>query len=87
MEIYRHKLTFHTLKGDLESWGRLSDIEKQLPESSFFKCNNCFLVNLKYVDGIDKEDVLIGDDRLRISHLRKKDFVNALMRYLGRGGG
>ncbi|HIV63204.1 MAG TPA: LytTR family DNA-binding domain-containing protein [Firmicutes bacterium] len=84
VEIYRHKLTFHTEDGDIESWGSLADVETQVPADSFAKCNNCFLVNLKYVDGVEKEEVIIGGDRLRISHLRRKDFVAALTRWLGR---
>lgn len=84
VEVYRKKLTFHTLEGNIESWGSLSDIADQLPADSFSKCNNSYLVNLKYVDCVVKEEVLIGNDRLPISHLRRKEFVAELSRYFGR---
>lgn len=83
VEIYRHKLTFHTVEGDIESWGSLSEVEAQLPAESFCRCNNSFLVNFKYVDSVEKEEVAIGAARLPVSHLRRKDFLAALARYLG----
>ena len=86
IEVYKHKLTFHTLEGEIESWGNLSDIENQLPSEQFARCNNCFLINLKYVDSIDKELVIIGDVQLPISHLKKKSFTQSLAHYLGQRG-
>ena len=83
VEIYRHKLTFHTVEGDIEAWGSLSEVEAQLPAESFCRCNNSFLVNFKYVDGVEKEEVTIGKVRLPVSHLRRKDFLAAIARYLG----
>lgn len=83
VDVYRHKLTIHTVDGDVEVWGALSDIEAQLPQEGFARCNNSYLVNFKYVDGVEKEEVVIGSDRLPVSHLRRKEFVAALARYLG----
>ena len=84
VEIYRHKLTVHTEFGDIETWGSLADIEEQVPADSFAKPKNCYLVNLKFLDGVEKEDVIVGSERLKISHIRRKEFMEALMRYLGR---
>ena len=72
------------MDGNVEAWGSLNEIEKQVPSDTFSKCNNCFLVNLKYVDSVAKEEVIIGNDRLKISHLRRKEFVRELSVYLGR---
>ena len=83
IEVYRHKLTFYTSEGETEAWGSLTDIEAQLPSDSFVRCNNSYLINLKYVDGIEKEEVIIGSKRLPISHLKRKDFIGALAGYLG----
>lgn len=85
VEVYRHKLTFHTVEGNVEAWGSLADVAEQLPADGFSKCNNGFLVNLKYVDYVEKEEVIVGGERLPISHLRRKDFVNELA--AGWGGG
>ncbi len=84
VEVYHHKLIFHMESGMLESWGSLKEVEDMVPKAMFFRCNNCFLVNFKYVDAIEKEEVVLGADRLRISHLRKKDFMREFTQYLGK---
>lgn len=84
VEVYHHKLIFHMESGEMESWGSLKDVEAMVPREAFTRCNNSFLVNFKYVDAIEKEEVILGEDRLRISHLRKKDFVREFTRYLGK---
>lgn len=83
VEVYRHRLTFHTTEGEVDAWGSLSDVEKQLLEDGFLRCNNGFLVNLKYVDYVEKEEVILGEDRIPISHLRRKDFVQKLAHWIG----
>ena len=83
VEVYRHRLTFHTTEGEVDAWGSLSDVEKQLLEDGFLRCNNGFLVNLKYVDYVEKEEVVLGEDRIPISHLRRKDFVQKLAHWIG----
>ncbi|MBR2889953.1 MAG: response regulator transcription factor [Oscillospiraceae bacterium] len=84
VEVYRHKLTFHTINETVEAWGSLTDIAAQLPADCFSNCTNSYLVNLKYVKTLGKDDVVVGNDRLPVSHLRRKAFVQELTRYLGR---
>lgn len=84
VEVYRHKLIFHTNTGNLESWGNLTEVESMVSQESFFRCNNCFLVNFRYVDAVEKEEVILGEERLRISHLRKKEFMEKFTQYLGK---
>jgi len=40
-------------------------------------------VNLRHVQAIEKEDVLIGGRRLKISRGKRLEFMNAFARYLG----
>ena len=83
-EIYRHKLTIHTEYGDIDTWGSMAELEKQMPPDLFAKPKNCYIVNLKFVEAVEKEEVIIGGERLKISHIKRKEFIDALMRYLGR---
>ena len=84
VEVFRHKSIIHAVDGDYEAWCSLSEIQKQLPENAFAKCSNSFLLNLKYVDYIDKDIVHIGKDELVIARTRRKEFMADLMRYFGR---
>ena len=85
VEVSRHRLTYHTEDGDFETWGNLGDIEAELPADSFSRCNSCYLVSLGHVIAVEVDDVLLaGGVRLRISHLKKKNFLADLARYIGR---
>lgn len=84
IETMEHKLTFHTIRGEYHSFGTLNEMEKILPKEDFIRCNHCYLVNLKYVSEIGKNDVTVGKDRLAISRSKKKVFMDAFTEYLGR---
>lgn len=84
VEIMDHRLYFHTDKGVYNTYGSLSDIEKNLPKTDFIRCNHCYLVNLKFVTAIDKSNVSLGEDSLQISRTKKKAFVEAFTEYLGK---
>jgi DNA-binding LytR/AlgR family response regulator len=83
IEVSAHYLCYHTTEGEFRQKSSLKEIEKKLEGLSFKRCNNCYLVNLKYVDGVDRDDILIGGDRLKISRPRKKEFLQSLANYMG----
>lgn len=82
IEIEKHRIISHTISGIYESYGTLKSIEEKLPKERFVRCNSCFLVNLKYVDGIDGFVVQVGKDRLQISRSRRKELIRALNDYI-----
>ncbi len=85
VEIYNHKITYHTDDGVVESWGTLKELESVLP-GGFVRCNIGILVNLRYVNAVNGDDVLLcNGDRLRLSRQRKKEFLNSLTVYIGGG--
>ena len=61
----------------------MKDAEKELEQYSFCRCNNCYLVNLKYVECVERDDVNVGGVWLKISRPRKKEFLQALANYMG----
>ncbi len=83
IEVRRHRLFFHTEQGDFEAWGNLRDIERMLPQALFSRCNLCYLVGLAHVRGVEGEEVLVGEDRLKISRPRRKEFLAEMARYFG----
>lgn len=85
IDVWRHKVTYHTLNGDVDCWGTLSETEKHLPAGRFAYCNSGVLVNLGFVEAVDGEEAVVHGMRLNISRLRKKDFMAALAAYLGSG--
>ena len=86
VEIRGHELTYHTPKGSYKMSGSLRDCEEKLAGRPFFRCNNCYLVNLGRVRSIRQDEVQLGEDWLKISRPRKKEFSRALLEYLGGTG-
>lgn len=81
IEVNMHQLIYHTIRGDLESWESLKSVEERLGDLSgkqFVRCNNCFLVNLHYVNKVEGDILWVGDDQLKMSRMRKKNFMNML---------
>ena len=83
IEVYKHRVTFHTTKDNYDMRGTLQDVEKQLPNNQFVRCNSGIIVNLKYVTGILKDSLVVFNEELPIARSRKKDVLNMLTRYIG----
>lgn len=85
VEIMEHKLLFHTINGIVTGTGTMKSVLQKLEGLPFYLCNQCYLVNLKYVTGIYDNQVKIGKELLQMSAPKKKDFMTALNNYLGYG--
>lgn len=85
VEVTGHRLIYHTADGDYPATGTLRELEQRLSAAGFCKCNNCYLVNLRFVRGISGQTVNVGGDELQISFPKRKEFVRALNDYLGGG--
>ena len=79
LEVVIHDVYFYTNEGVYKTRGVLKNIEKSFDKKKFVKCSSCFLVNLDYIDSIDKDDVKIDGKRLKIARTRKKDFLEAFL--------
>lgn len=86
IEVQGHNLIYHTLHGDLTATGTLKQIEAQLKPSGFYRCNYCYLVNLRHVGFLDGSEVTVGQYKLQISRNRRKEFLQQLTQFYGRGG-
>ena len=82
LESQGHNLIFYTVNGEFSIRGKLSDFEQQLSPYGFFRSNKGYLVNLKYVDGVEKGCCQIAGKQLLISRARKNDFMSALTDYM-----
>lgn len=83
VESSLHYLTYHTLDGDYRVRGSLSQAEAELPPSLFARCGGSFLVNLRHVRGVDKQDVLVGEERVKLSRGKRLEFMEKFSKYLG----
>lgn len=83
VEVINHKLIFHTVNGNYSTTGTLRQLEQKLLSAGFARCNNCYLVNLRFVTAIKEFTVTVDGEELLISHPKRKEFKRALNDYLG----
>lgn len=86
-EVNGHYLYYHTTDGIVKQKAALRELEEKLEGLSFKRCNNCYLVNLKHVSCVKKDEIKVAEEWLKISRPRKKDFLQALTNYIGGVGG
>ena len=82
IEVQNHDLCFHTKDGNFTQRETMKRIEEKLAGESFFRCNKCYLINLEYVNGIDRNTVLVGEEEVQVSRARKKELMDALNDYM-----
>ncbi len=85
VEVLGHNLTYHTAQGDYTLRGKLSAVEQSLPKESFFRCSASNIINLRYVNRVLSEDVEVAGKLIRFSRGKKREFMDALSAYLGKG--
>lgn len=83
IEVMNHSIFIHSQKGIVEMTGSLTKVENELKDHSFTRCNYCYLVNLRYVEGVYDGFVKIAGESLPISRSRKKGFLEELLSYRG----
>lgn len=86
LEVKGHALYIHTRDEVVQCWESLSTIEKKLEGQRFSRCNNCYLVNLKYIKNLSGYTVTMRDgSELLVSHPKRKQFLQELTSYMGEG--
>lgn len=83
IEVNHHKLFIHLETGNIETWDNLNKMESILPQEQFSRCNVGYLVSLAHLTGIDGEEAIIGNERLKISRPKRKKFIADVAAYFG----
>ena len=83
IEVSAHDLLFHTSGETIKLWGTLSKYEKLLRAVHFARPSTSFMVNLKYVRQIKKDEVVLGDCSVPLSRSKRTEFLAALAQYKG----
>ena len=78
-----HNITIYTEKGEFHLRETMKSMEAKLAPYSFYRCDNCYLVNLKYVQNATKNSVMVAETELNVSRPRWKGFMDALTAYIG----
>lgn len=83
VESVLHYLIFHSKTGDYKVRDSMTRTEKYLRSYAFASCNKSFLVNLRYVEAMDRENVTVAGTVLKMSRGKKAEFISRYTKYLG----
>ena len=85
IEVMGHNLSVHTENKTYTLKKTLTEFERSLEGFGFARPNHSYLVNLKYVRSVVKNDVILNvgsaDVKLVLSRNKKKAFIDALIAY------
>ena len=83
VEVFDHNLVYHTVRGDHNVRGRLSDVAEKLDPDKFVMCNRSFIVNLRHVSNVAADYLMIGENRIPISKSHRKELMKRFSSFLG----
>lgn len=79
IEVNTHDVFYYTIGETFKNRETLKEIEKKIHNPNFVKCSSSYLINLDYVDAIDKDEIRIDGKRIKIARTRKKEFLKAFL--------
>lgn len=84
-EVFNRKVMIHSIHGDIEYYGKLSDLEKQLGED-FFRAHRANLVHFKYVEKYNVSEIWLEKGHALMAKQNYAEFVKRYLRYNRRKG-
>ncbi len=82
-EVFNRKVLLHTLNGDIEYYGKLTELSQQTG-ADFYRTHRAYLVNLKYVEKYSADTVWLETDAVPVSKKQFAGFVRQYMQYISR---
>lgn len=87
IDVYGHICSFHMSDGRvIQGRHTLSALYKKLQKYGFAMCSSSYLVNMNYIKFIESNTVIVGDDELSISRLKRKDFMQSFNEWAAGSG-
>ena len=84
-EVFNRKVVIHKLDGEIEYYGKMSDLEA-LAGDSFFRPHRAYLINFKYVEKYDATTIYLERGTVLMAKLKFPEFVKKYMKYIQKRG-
>lgn len=85
-EVFNRKVMLHTVNGDIEYYGKLTDLSEQAG-ADFYRTHRAYLVNLKYVEKYNAATIWLEQGTALLSKKQFSGFVRQYMQYINRQKG
>lgn len=87
-EIKGRMVDVHGSEGVFTYYEQIGELENKLRDKGFFRCHKSYLVNLKYVDGYNRQEAILENGETIVIAKRRYDkFVQELLRVMRKNGG
>lgn len=87
-EIRGRLIDVHGTGGIFSYYGQIGVLEKDLDGKGFFRCHKSYLVNLKYVDVYNRQEIVLDNgERIVIAKRRYEEFCQEILKYMRGNGG
>lgn len=83
LEVSGHYVLFHAKDRNYSEYTTLKNAESKIGKEFFVHCNRHLVVNLRYIDSIKRESVVVDGEELLFSRAQKKPFLSAYSDFLG----
>lgn len=85
-EIFSHYIEAKTIKGVFTFKKKMYELEQELPEDRFFRCHRSFIVNMHFVNTVNKNYALLDNGtRIPISKSRWSMMNEVFLQYYSKG--
>lgn len=82
-EVFNRKVMLHTIHGDIEYYGKLTDLSEQAG-ADFYRTHRAYLVNLHYVEKYNASTIWLEQGTALLSKKQFAGFVRQYMQYINR---
>ncbi len=87
-EIKGRVVDVHGTEGIFTYYEQIGKLEDKLRDKGFFRCHKSYLINLKYVDGYNRQEVLLENgEKIVIAKRRYDKFVLEVLKAMRENGG
>ncbi len=87
-EIQGRIVDAHGPEGIFTYYEQIGELENKLRDKGFFRCHKSYLINLKYVDGYNRQEVILENgERIVIAKRRYEEFCQEVLKAMRENGG
>lgn len=87
-EIKGRIVDAHGPEGIFTYYEQIGELENKLRDKGFFRCHKSYLINLKYVDGYSRQEVVLENgEKIVIAKRRYDEFVQEMLKVMRKNGG
>ncbi len=87
-EIKGRMVDIHGTEGIFTYYAQMGELEDKLRDKGFFRCHKSYLINLKYVDVYNRQEVILENgEAIMLAKRRYEEFCQEVLKVMRENGG